>query len=214
VDLWLSSFWKNPWVIGIVSGVIATILAKLLDPSHPFWKNRWVWTFVGVFAGLIIGIAVQGTASPAPHASPNNSSPVVSSSSPTTAISPRPTGRTLTSPVRPAVWYQGTITITDPGIQLDASPPVGGQVNCTIFELIGYVHPCGNELMAAWRGSSAPTPAQCRDWAMSHAVAQLLLTSGTQLCVITDQQRPAYVKITSVSSDGSTAEAKVTVWNS
>jgi hypothetical protein len=34
-----------------------------------------------------------------------------------------------------------------------------------------------------------------------------------QLCVLTQNQRTAYAAVTSVSADGSTAQATVTVWN-
>jgi hypothetical protein len=213
---------NNPWVVTIVGGVIVGLvvpwLAKILDPRSPFWKKPWL-PWLGPVFGLavaVIGIsiwpAVRGIGHPAPHPSPSNSSAVVLRSSPATAISSRPTSATLGSP--PAVWWQGRITITWPGIQLDAKHPSESQSYCTFFLVADYLHPCGNSLFAAWTESSAPTPAQCHDWAQSNSVTQLQLTSGMQLCVITDMQRPAYVNITSVSSDGSTAEANVIVWNS
>jgi hypothetical protein len=35
-----------------------------------------------------------------------------------------------------------------------------------------------------------------------------------QLCLITQDQRTAYIAVMSVSADGSTAQATATVWNS
>jgi hypothetical protein len=43
-------------------------------------------------------------------------------------------------------------------------------------------------------------------------VQQLQLTSGMQLCV-TQDQRTAYVHVTSVSADDSTAQATAIVWD-
>lgn len=214
---------NNPWVVTIVGGVIVGVivalvvpwLAKILDPRHPFWKKPWLGPFFGLAAaviGIIIWAAVRGIGHPAPHPSPSSSSTVVSSTSPATAISSLPNSETPPSP--PAVWYQRSITITNPGIQLDANPPVNGQSSCTISFVNNYLHPCGNLTIAAWTESSVPTRAECHDSAQSNGVYQLPATSGTQICVVTEQQRTAYVTITSVSPDGSTAQATATVWNS
>jgi hypothetical protein len=96
-------------------------------------------------------------------------------------------------------------------VELDAKPPTTNGSSYTFNEIAGYLHP-GNGQIAEWTGASAPAPAECHDWALSNGVEQLQLTSGMQLCVLTASQRAAYVKITSVSADGNSAEATVTVW--
>jgi len=71
----------------------------------------------------------------------------------------------------------------------------------------------GNGSFAVWTGSSAPTSGQCRTWVLTHGGTDVILTSSMQLCVLTGSGHTGYVTITSLASDGSTAEAQVTVWD-
>jgi serine/threonine-protein kinase len=123
-----------------------------------------------------------------------------------------PTSQPTSSPTASSVRWHNTVTIGQTGVELDALPPTTSGTSNTFSDINGYLHP-GNGQIAEWTGSSAPTAAQCHDWVLAHAVQQLQVVSGMQLCVLTGGGRTAYVDITSVAADNSTADATVTVWN-
>jgi hypothetical protein len=166
--------------------------------------------------GIIGAVIISSHSSPP---SPATSSPALVTASGPRPSAPGPTGQTNgnagQTPGSPSASerFHGTITIGQAGVELDASPPTtGGSSGGTFFEIASYLHN-GNGMMAQWTRSSAPTQAQCHDWALSNSATQLQLTAGMQLCVLTASQRTAYVVITSVAADGSTATATAIVWN-
>jgi hypothetical protein len=165
--------------------------------------------------GIIAAVIISSHSSPP---SPATSSPALVTASGPLSPTPGTTGQTngkagqTTGSPSASERFHGTITIGQAGVELDASPPTTSGSSDTFFDIAGYLHP-GNGMIAQWTGSSAPTQAQCHDWALSNSVNQLQLTSGMQLCVLTASQRTAYVEITSVAADGSTATATAIVWN-
>jgi hypothetical protein len=163
---------------------------------------------------LILGIvgffALKSTSSPPPNVAGSNTATI----GPATTGTAHPSGSTVQTPasLSSSVRFHGTITIGQTGVELDANPPTTNGSSSTFNDIAGYLHP-GNGQIAEWTGSSTPTPGQCHERAQTNAVQQLQLTSGMQLCVLTQNQRTAYAAVTSVSADGSTAQATVTVWN-
>jgi hypothetical protein len=192
---WWSRMSRSEQVVAAIAGAIVT----------------------GIFA-IVIAVITNSLGSS--HNLPGTSSsptPVTTSalSSPGPGATGQPNGRGGQAPGQatgPVLYYgPTTITIGQSGVELDANPPTTNESSYTFNEIAGYLHP-GDGRIAVWTGASEPTPAMCHDWALSNGVDQLQLTSGMQLCVLTASQRTAYVKITSVSADGNSAEATATVW--
>ncbi len=112
-----------------------------------------------------------------------------------------------------AVRWHGPIAINSSGIELDDVPPITGASTSTFTNSGGYLL-SGNGSYAVWRGSSAPSYRQCHTLVQTQgSTSSIQITSSLDLCVRTGAGRTAYVKITSVSSDGSTAQAQATIWN-
>jgi hypothetical protein len=178
----------------------------------PALKSRAQRITVGCFGGilLIVGLVVlfqKNGSSP--------SSSVASSNTPNTVPpTTQPSSSTVppTAPATSSVRFQGTITIGYSGVELDANPPTTNGSSNTLFDINGYLHP-GNGQIAEWMRSSTPSPHDCHVWAQTNSVIQLQLTSGMNLCVLTQDQRTAYVHVTSVAADGSTAQATAIVWD-
>jgi hypothetical protein len=164
---------------------------------------------------LILGIVGFFTLKSGSSPSPNVAGANTATIGPATTGTAQPSGSTVQTPASTtsSVRWHGTITIGQTGVELDALPPTTSGSSSTFFDIAGYLHP-GNGQIAEWKGSSAPAPGQCHDWAQANSVQQLQLTSGMQLCLITQDQRTAYIAVMSVSADGSTAQATATVWNS
>jgi hypothetical protein len=111
------------------------------------------------------------------------------------------------------VRWQGSVAINNNGIELDDVPPATNVSAYTFRDYGGFLI-TGNGSFAVWTGSSIPTYSQCHTLALTHAgTDNVQLTSPMEMCVLTGSGRTAYVKITSMSVDGSTAKAHVTVWN-
>jgi hypothetical protein len=186
--------------------------APMSTSRHPL-RERLTSTAGKIITGVIIGVLVGvvlwslgiGGGTPNALPSPTPTLPGQTPTPPTTSRQPIPSAS-------PAFRWHGQITIGQTGVELDARPPTTSGSSATFNEIAGYLHP-GNGQIAEWTRSSAPTPAQCHDWALSNSVQQLQVTSGMQLCVLTASQRTAYVVITSVSADGNSAKATATVWN-
>lgn len=160
----------------------------------------------GIITPLIIGSSHTNPPGPASSApAPGTANSLSSSSSAGQA-----SGQTPGSPSA-SDWWHGQITIGQTGVELDARPATTNGSSYTFNEIAGYLHP-GNGQIAEWKGSSAPTPAQCHDWVLSNSSQQIQLTSGMQLCVLTASNRTAYVEITGVSADGNSATASAIVW--
>jgi hypothetical protein len=173
-------------------------------------RAAWITAFGTILLVVLGYLLLAGAVHLWPFATASSSA-----TGPPSSSSPASTGQTNGQTAgSPSVsrWWHGPITIGQTGVELDARPPTTSGSSNTFFEIAGYLHP-GNGQIAEWTGSSAPTPAQCHDWALSNSVQQLPLTSGMQLCVLTASQRIAYVKITSVSPDGNSAMATAIVWN-
>lgn len=163
---------ENPWMIAIIGGAIATILAAA---AIGVWK----------------GITSQGPIPPSPTPSPDNG----------------PT------PPPQAIRWQGTVTINQQGVELDAIPP-SYSGSPTLFFLLGAgktVEAGGGAFMANWTGFSAPTHSECQNQLQTSNVGVVDVFEGQGICVETQEKHIAYVRVTSVSSNS--VGAQVTVWN-
>jgi serine/threonine-protein kinase len=169
-------------------------------PPRPTRRRTRTWLLAAAAIGAAIVIAIAVSLSGGGGRQPTAAG--------THSPASQPTSTLTASSVR---WHN-TVTIGQNGVELDALPPTTSGSSNTFFEINGYLHP-GNGQIAEWTGSSTPTLAQCHDRVLAHGVQQLQMTSGMQLCVLTASGRTAYVKVTSVAADNSTAEATVTVWN-
>jgi hypothetical protein len=207
----------------LVAAGIACLLAALVGDKVsvagtrlPALKSRAQRITVGCFGGLLLIAGLAGLfsqkngSSPSPNVAASNTP----ATGPATTGSAQSSGSTVQATASPSSSprFEGTVTIGQTGVELDASPPATNGSSYTFNEIAGYLHP-GNGQIAEWRGSSNPGPQRCHDWAQANSVQQLQLTSGMQLCVLTQDQRTAYVHVTSVSADGSTAQATAIVWD-
>jgi hypothetical protein len=168
-----------------------------------WWRDLpgWVQAVVAVLGLLGVGTVAGGvvhSVTSAPRSPP--------------APSAKPTGQTPASGGTVVRWH-GSVAINGSGIELDDLPPMTNVSVYTFRDYAGLLVP-GNGSIAVWAGSSAPTYDQCHTLAQTHgSTASLQLTSGMEICALTGGGRTAYVHITRLSSDGSTAGAQVTVWN-
>jgi hypothetical protein len=187
-----------------------------------WWRNlsgEMKTTLVGgafLVAAAIIGALVTAAFS---HSGSGNpvAAPTVTTATPPAppTVSTSPTVSGSVAPVSLKPRWQGTITIGDPGIELDGLPPTAAQNpnNFTFWDDAGTLD-SGNGTFAAWNGPSNPNYAQCHSWVLTHGVTSLELTNGMQICVLTGSGRTAYVTITNLPADGNDASAEATVWNS
>ncbi|HVB44148.1 MAG TPA: hypothetical protein VNF47_15785 [Streptosporangiaceae bacterium] len=165
------------------------------ESRFQFWKDMpgWVQAIVAILGVLGLGGVAGGVAHSV--ASPHHSSLDTTSSSPS------------------SIRWQGAVAINSNGLELDDLPPTTGGSTYTVTNSGGSLL-SGNGSFATWQGTSTPSYGQCHTFVLTHgSTSALQLTSGMALCVRTGSGRTAYVKITSMSSDGSTAQAQVTVWS-
>jgi hypothetical protein len=168
-----------------------------------WWRDLpgWVQAVVAVLGLLGVGTVAGGvvhsvTSTPRSHPAPFTKS----------------AGQTPPS-IRTVVRWHGSVAINGSGIELDDLPPMTN-VSVYTFRNYGGLLVPGNGSTAVWTSSSAPTYSQCHTLVQTHgSAAEVQLTSGMEMCVLTGGGRTAYVHITNLSSDGSTAGAQVTVWN-
>jgi hypothetical protein len=169
-----------------------------------------------LIAAAIVGALVTDAFS---HSGSGGSAPPSTVTTSPPSVSPTVTASTSTSasiaPVSLKPRWHGTITIGDPGIDLDGLPPAVEQNpnDFTFWDDAGTLE-SGNGTFAAWNGGRNPDYAQCHSWVVTNGVSSLKLSNGMQLCVLTGDGRTAYVTITSVPADGNDASAVATVWNS
>jgi hypothetical protein len=112
-----------------------------------------------------------------------------------------------------AIRWQGSITINQQGVELDAIPP-SYSGSSTLFFLLGAgktVEAGGGAFMANWTGSSAPTRSQCQNQLLTSNVGVVDVFVGQGICVETQEKHIAYLSVTGVSSNS--VEAQATVWN-
>jgi len=168
-----------------------------------------------VIASAIIGPLVNAAVN---HSTGGGSAPPSTVTTSPPSISPTVTASTTTSgsiaPVSLKPRWHGTITIGDPGIDLDGLPPAVEQNpnDFTFWDDAGTLE-SGNGTFAAWNGGSNPDYAQCHSLVVTNGVSSLGLSAGLELCVLTGDGRTAYVTITSVPADGNDASAVATVWS-
>ncbi len=115
-------------------------------------------------------------------------------------------------PQKSAVRWHGSVALNPNGIQLDDVPPTTGGAY-TVANSGGALFPGSNTFVAVWTGARDPTYAQCNAFVLTHGTTNSVqLTSAQDICVHTESGRTALLKVTSVASDGSTAEADATIW--
>lgn len=177
-----------------------------------WWRDLPPW--IQVLVAVLTLLLVAGTALGVIHAT--GSSPQHQAASASTGPSPtRSTSASAsTAPSSTTVRWHGQITIGNFGIELDDLPPITNGSSYTFRDVSGALISNGNGTYAPWTGASPPTYGQCHDWVLTNGDASPLpLRSGMELCVRTGGGRTAYVKITSLSSDGFTAHGQAIVWN-
>jgi hypothetical protein len=167
-----------------------------------WWRDLpgWVQAVVAVLGLLGVGTVAGGVVHSVTSTPRSHPAPLAKSAGPTPAS------------VKTVVRWHGSVAINDSGTELDDLPPMTNVSVYTFRNYGGLLIP-GNSSIAVWTGSSVPTYSQCHTLVQTHGdTANLQLTSGMEMCVLTGGGRTAYVHITSLSSDGSTAEAEATVW--
>ena len=164
-------------------------------------QGRWVafWTVAGGMAAVIgllltfFGPSSGSGPSSGPHSTASGSTPGV-------------------APTTPTVRWQGPIAINGSGVDLDALPPTTGGQNYTLYEDAGGGLDISSGTFAEWTGSSPPTYRPCHNLVVAQGGSRSFqLTSGLEVCVLTQGGRTAYVKVTGQSANG--WGAQVIVWN-
>jgi hypothetical protein len=175
------------------------------ESQHSFWMNPWTYTIAGtaiaaIVAGLVVPILTGSSSSP-------QGPPPTSQSSPTASNSPGPA-----TSASVAVRYQGPIAINSNGVELDALPPTTGGNVYTLYEDAGGRLNTYQGTVAEWTGSSPPTYNQCRNLVLTQGGGSPpQLTTGLEVCVLTADERTAYIRVMRQSANG--WEAHVVVWN-
>jgi hypothetical protein len=188
------------------------------EKSEGPWQK---WGVVIAFGALLL--AYIGTASqvhwvpfsrssqitlPSPVPSPTSTLPGHASTPPTTTHGP-------TASPTVAVRYQGPVTIGAGGIELDTLPPTTNGSTDTVLYGDGFLEAAAgtSSTIAGWTRSPNPTYSQCKALVVPNGVTSLQVTPGMDVCVLTESGRMAYLKNVTVSADGQTVSAEVTVWN-
>lgn len=156
--------------------------------------------FAGAIALVVVAVSVaqhggrqpgNGGNRPGPTTPSTASAPATSTTGPTTA----PT----TSPSRTGPW-QGTVRVTMNGEHVTAGPLPGAGL---VFGL--QVGPdsalVGPGNLAAWTEDKSPTAAGCVARLQGHAVYQVAVKVGDQLCVAALNGRTALAKVTAEDQD-------------
>lgn len=180
-----------------LAGAIAAIGAIVSKKWHCGIAVLCTFLIVlGLFIAILSGINFKGSNNTPPTPSPDNG-PTFPSQNGTTQ----------------AIRWQGTITINQQGVELDAVPPSYSGTP-TLFFLLGAgktLEAGGGAFMANWTGSSAPTYSQCQNQLHTSNVGVVDVFEGQEICVETQEKHIAYIQVTSVSSNS--VEAQATVWN-
>ncbi|MEV7027245.1 hypothetical protein [Kitasatospora sp. NPDC093558] len=218
------------WVFGLLCFVVAFAKeaasgAGISLPGPKSNAARFGVVAVGVLA-LILGAAVRPKSDdakllppPSSAAVPPASSPVSSpSEAPAPATAPKPSP-SATGPVQ--VWSGQVAVPMEGGIDFDLTPPsraagfahgiyAGGFTSTTanLHDEIQMDH----DQFGIWAGQSAPTGAQCRDWAMTHPGQTAHVSIGSLVCLRTPGGRTALIKIDSIAPADYLLNATVTLW--
>jgi hypothetical protein len=186
---------------------------------------RSLWGHLGTFVQLIISGAIAlvlgtlflllfGIGQGQPVPSHTSTLAGHASTPPTTTHGPTLTHGPIASPTV-AVRYQGPVTIGVGGIELDTLAPTTNGSTDTVLYGDGFLEAAAGTsgTIAAWTRSPNPTYSQCKAIVVPNGVKSLQVTPGMDVCVLTESGRMAYLKNVTVSADGQTVTAEVTVWN-
>jgi hypothetical protein len=158
--------------------------------------------FAGAIALVVVAVSVaqHGSGQPANGAHPTGPTAPSTASAPATTAT-GPTQAPTTSPSRSGPW-QGTVRVTMNGEHVTAGPiPGAGLVfGLQVGPESALVGP-GN--LAAWTAEKSPTAAGCVALLQGHAVYQVAVKVGDQLCVAALNGRTALAKVTAEDQDAS-----------
>ncbi|MEU8513485.1 hypothetical protein AB0C76_18120 [Kitasatospora sp. NPDC048722] len=221
------------WVFGLLCFVVAFAkeAASGAGISLPGPKSngaRFGVVAVGVLA-LVLGMAVRtksddprqlptpAVAVAPPRASGTSAEASAGTSAPATAAAPP--SPSATGPVQ--VWSGQVAVPMEGGIDFDLTPPsraagfahgiyAGGFTPTTanLYDEIQMDH----DQFGIWSGRSAPTGAQCRDWAMTHPGQTAHVSIGSLVCLRTPGGRTALIRIDSIAPADYLLNATVTLW--
>ncbi|MEE1782872.1 hypothetical protein PUR71_08075 [Streptomyces sp. SP17BM10] len=219
------------WVFGLLCFVVAFAREaasgagiSLPGPKTP--GARFGVVAVGVLA-LILGTAVRPTSDdpkrlplPISAATPSVSAPSVPSAAPAPATSvAAPPSPSATGPAQ--LWSVPVAITMDRGIDFDLDPPTSASgfphgIYATGFTpttavLREEIQP-DHDQFGLWDGQSAPTGAQCREWAMTHPGQSAHVSVGSLVCLRTPGGRTALIKIDSIAPADYALNATATVW--
>ncbi|MFE2407505.1 hypothetical protein ACFXDE_04075 [Kitasatospora sp. NPDC059408] len=216
------------WVFGLLCFVVAFAReaasgAGISLPGPKTTGARFGVVAVGVLA-LVLGTAVRPK-SDDPKQLPTPTGAVASSVSkpsatpaPATSVA-APPSPSATGPVQ--VWSGQVAVPMEGGIDFDLTPPsraagfahgiyAGGFTSTTanLHDEIQMDH----DQFGIWSGQSAPTGAQCRDWAMTHPGQDAHVSIGSLVCLRTPGGRTALIRIDSIAPADYLLNATVTLW--
>lgn len=187
-------------------------------PAIPSRIVRVGVAVVGV-AALVIGIGLfvgrdNGTTS-RPPAATSSVAPATQSTS-TSVLAAESTTPPPTNHGPASVVWQGTVRLTDGnGVDLGSVPvKVEALASTSFWVYQGQVLTSqdGNNLMAEWTGSAAPTADDCANLLNTQPVEALDLHAGLQICAHgLFERRVGFAQISSY--DGNVAQVSITVWS-
>jgi hypothetical protein len=198
----------------LVTAVAAVVIAALLWPHNAGTgaadhSNSRSSSSTAVNGPATSGSAVSTAVAPIAAASADSGASSMSGSS--------------VSGSDPVQWH-GNVLITINAADLDSVPVSnGGGTPASIYDSstgLGSqpytftAEPFGAGSLAVWSGSAPPTRAQCYDQVVSQGVDQLGVSNGTGVCILTAQDRVAYIKVLDDQADGGNGIlTSVTVWS-
>ena len=177
----------NQWLIVIIGGAIATILAA---------------GAIGVWKGVI-------------SSGPPSPSPTASSPRPSLGGSFSPSANSTATASTPlSIYYQGPATISGNGLDFDINPPSHGAATANFVYNTSALDGAGSNTVgfAVWKQGGTPTASECSTFVTTNLTSAVInVAAGMKICFRTDQGR---VGLLSVQPDTTPNELHgiVTVW--
>jgi hypothetical protein len=191
---------------------------KLASSTRPPTWGRRLLDLVKRAPGFVVGLATVISAAAAIAglvASNSGSAP-----SPSRGATP-PAVTTTSAPSRLAqspkiFWGPGRLLISN-NEDFDVNPPTTDNPGDVGFGLIGDnaepgIGPGYGSKLAPWTGPGTPSPRQCLNDALTQSTQLAPIRDGSEFCVLTPQQRVAFVHVITYSSQDQDAQSITTVW--
>ncbi|MGW0803310.1 protein kinase domain-containing protein [Nonomuraea sp. NPDC002799] len=180
-----------------------------------------------VLAGAGLGAwAIQVLNGGGGGAQPQQSQPASNQAALPATSTPQSSGQTTTPPASstpepstpPAekVQWSGTIRFNDDGIDLDTVPPAVDpstpeDLREALSAPLSQLH-SQDGMMRVWTEAGEPTPQQCREIVSTQGSDRAKAVKGDYVCVITDEERVAVLKVVKFPTDFSGVVGTVKVW--